>query len=225
MKSIPSSLERALRQRVVNLNSAITKVSEAGKGEQYARSAFAGGDRSFFDSEAAIKSHYDAIRSEARERGLSEMNALLDDMKHSVDCGLRINTVKAAEVQAAIPLIRDDAALLRFVSEVERRDDYTVLAAAAQYTGAGGKASPTARGLRARLDDYETSLSEVLRKTERFITKALNGDSVCASGWSEWITDNIEAAKDSYERLEAAINGEKVQVSIMDALEQHMAKA
>lgn len=208
MKNIPSRFESALRKHAVNLTSAIAKVSDANAGKEYATAAYAGGDRTYFDSEDEINRHYASVSGEGRERGTAALDALLKDMREAVDLGLRISTVKAAEYQAALPLIRDDDALIRFVSEVERRDDYTAVAAAAQYTGKDGISTPVSRAIKNRLDEYEHALSEVIRKSEKFITKSLRGDKNCANGWSDWIMSSIGDASSAYDALQAAISGE-----------------
>lgn len=223
MRNIPSRFETALRKHAVNLTSAVSKVSDATAGREYATAAFRGGDRSYFNSEDEIKTHYQNLSSEGRERGTAAMNALLKDMNEAVDMGLRLNPAHALELQASMQLIRDDAALLRFVSDGERRHDYTTISAAAQYTGRDGKSTPAARAIKNRLDEYERSLSETIRKTEKFLDKAFRGDKTCADGWSMWITGNIEESARAYDSLQAAIDGEHLQQnSLADVVSSYM---
>lgn len=223
MRNIPSRFETALRKHAMNLTSAVSTVSEATAGKDYSMAAFAGGNRSYFNSEDEIKRHYANVSSEGRERGTAAMNALLKDMNEAVDMGLRINPAKAVELQASMQLIRDDAALLRFVSDGERRHDYTTISAAAQYTGKDGKSTPAARAIMNRLNEYERALSETIRKTEKFLDKAFRGDKTCADGWSTWITGNIEESARAYDSLQAAIDGEHLQQnSLADVVSSYM---
>lgn len=206
MSEVPQDFARALSRHSPAIAEAVSKVAAARDGRDYALAAYRGGDRSCFGGEREIEDHYRAVAAEARERGRGALDALLSEMRTAVDCGLRIDTAKAAEVRAALPLVRDDASLVRFVSELERRDDYTAVAAVARCCD--GELLPSARRIGKALDGYEKSLSEVVRKAEKFVSKALDGDGACGENWGGWLQDNVKASESAYEALRAAVSGE-----------------
>lgn len=224
MKDVPRDFSRALDRYASEIDRAVSKVAAAREGRDYASAAFRGGDRSCFRTEDAISAHYGAVESEARQRGAEAMERLLRDMREAVDCGLRVDTAKAAEAAGAVALLRDDAAVVRFASEPERRDDYTYLASVARRVGSGEKSVAAARRIGQSLDAYEHSLSEVQRKAERFITKALAGDAVCRDGWRDWVVGAVDACEGSYEALQGAVMGEECRNDVVASLAALLAR-
>lgn len=216
MKDIPTDIETVFSRYKQDLNKEISQVSDALSSKEYATDAFNGGNRDYFTSEDELNAHYNSIESKARKDGLSVLDSLIDDLKEKIDLGLRINTATAVEVRVAIPLILNDESLIRFASDLERRDDYTTILAVSQYGKDDENKSVAANRISNELSNYEKSLSEVLRKTEKYIKQALDGDRNSIDGWSDWIQNSIADSKNSYEDLQKAIDGDIERSPLVD---------
>lgn len=222
MDTITESLERSIQKHAASLTNSVTKVKTYCADQDFAQDAFAAGNRDFYKSEDQIEQNYRSLKNEVRDRGLRELNEMLAEMNTAIDRALKLDPQKAAEAQTILTLIRDDQSLLRLISEPQNRNDFTTLSAAANKTDIS---SNVAVSLRVQLDVFETSLTELVRKAEKYITKALNDDKTCASCWLDWVYDALDDVKKAYQNVQKVIDNKPVEISTIDRLAKVMEQA
>lgn len=220
LSNLTDGMRNDLKKHTLGIATNAQKVVDTATSETFQRQAFAGGARDYFQSELEIKRHYDAQRADARARGEAELERLLEEFNATMRVYLRLDTDVLAAAQAKLSLAGlSDADIMRIAEG--GRDSYSTLRAVASYGITSG--NKYAKVIAAHLRDFESAVSAVPEKTEKFVKKGLRGDKYCADSWHDWIMGRIDAIDEAYQSLQNAVDGNAA-LSFADTVLEYLSK-
>ena len=182
------------------LGSVLDGFGKLDKAQERDLAAFRGGIRDY-KSEKDIRGEYSSRRASAASDGSAYVAQIIGDLRAAADDAMRIDAPRLASLAGlgAMPLSDDD--VLRMARN--GRGDYTLLLALAQLD------SSASRRLRDALTRCDAELSEFMKKTEAFASRAIAGqnDVRCADDLVALIHSRAEKLTDAWGDLSATIEG------------------
>lgn len=203
LSNMTDSLRNDLMNGSLGIAAAIQKIKDANESEEFQIQAFHGGNKTFSSAEE-IRRHYRDIKEEHREKGMAALDSLLERFRVTQDVVFRLNGDVVTAFQAQLSITGLTESDIRRIAN-SAQDDYSALRCVAAY--GVDHDDKHAKAIGARLADFVEAVEAVPEKTQRFVTKGLNGDTGCADSWHGWIKDRIDAVDTAYTSLQDAVSG------------------
>ncbi len=172
--------------------------------------ALRGGSQTFGD-EQDIQSTYRSVTDEARRHGSNAAYELRTQLQKIADDTQVVDAGKIAEIAPAVALGLSDGELKSLAKS--NRHNRSALAAISRSQGA------FAASLGVALDAYDTAVAAAARKCADFPARAVAGTSgvTSASTLRGLLDDQLENIQNSWDDLQAVIDGDTAAISPLEA--------
>lgn len=172
--------------------------------EDYAQSAFTGGDRTRFEDEKSLHRYYGDVYITQQKNVKDIRDALVAKIEEQTANHLKLDTDDITQAQAALSVVNSDDVLRRWLADPAHRE-YSHFLAVASFAKEH-KDYPTAVAVATRFNQFEDACAIVKKRA----AGVLVNDRYSSGAWESWVETRISEVDDAYNALMKAVDGERV---------------
>lgn len=202
MFDVHEGFSKVVEKYQKTVNDTVNYLRRYNEDEEYAKAAYAGGDRTAFSTEQEISDYFKNERATCRRDAPEVVEKFTVDLDKAIADEFRIIPDEIEKFTQVVNLsgISDDD--LKRIAQ-DNNTNYTVLLVIASKMD-----SAYADMMKASLDEYREKVKRSRDALIRYVDKATYGDIDALTYWKSWCEGTIERLQNDGEKLQSLIAGE-----------------